>query len=209
LIPDSAWGKLGTTTMKTIGEGIFTIFLALLLFPAVISAASEASLRDRYDPLIREIAERHLVDPALVHSIIAAESGYNRFAVSTRGALGIMQLMPETAKDYAVENVFDAEQNIEGGVKYLKDLLALYASNTELVLAAYNAGRKAVMKYGGIPPYGETREYVERVKASLRKLSATKRTQIFAFRDSEGHLCITNDLRLASASGARPVSFQR
>jgi soluble lytic murein transglycosylase-like protein len=151
---------------------------------------------DRYDPVIRRIAARYVVDPALVHSIIAAESDYNRFAVSDKGAQGLMQLMPGTAKDYGVENSFDIAQNIEGGIKYLKDLQKTYPGKPDLVLAAYNAGPKAVAKYDGVPPYAETRTYVARVRNYYRQLSPTRRTPIVEMVDKNGRLIVTNDPRL-------------
>jgi soluble lytic murein transglycosylase-like protein len=150
-----------------------------------------------YDPIVRRIASQYVIDPALVHSIIAAESAYNRFAVSGKGARGLMQLMPETARDYGVENSFDAVQNIEGGVKYLKDLQNSYPGRTDLVLAAYNAGPKAVEKYEGIPPFAETKTYVARVKRYLREMSASKRTAIYEIVDENGRRIVTNDPRLA------------
>ncbi len=151
----------------------------------------------RYDPLVRQIASRYFVDPTLVHSIIAAESAYDRFAVSSKGAQGLMQLMPETARDYGVEDSFDIAQNIEGGVKYLKDLQKTYPGRTDLVLAAYNAGPGAVEKYDGVPPYAETKTYVARVKSYLKQMPAKRRTVIYETVDANGRLIVTNDPRLA------------
>jgi len=174
---------------------------AFLAIPARLGASSP--LKSAYDPLIREIAERHGLDPALVHCIIAAESDYNRFAVSAKGALGLMQLMPETARQYGVKNVFDAGENIEGGVKFLKDLQKTYDRQTDLILAAYNAGREAVTKYDGVPPFAETESYVGRVKRLYaRESGGGNKTRIFSFRDSRGRLVITNDIRLL-ASGPK------
>jgi soluble lytic murein transglycosylase-like protein len=156
------------------------------------------ALFDHYDPIIRTIAARYAgIDPALVHSIISVESAYDRFAVSDHGAQGLMQLMPETARDYGVKNVFDARENIEGGIKYLRDLLKTYPNRLDLVLAAYNAGRSAVAKYDGIPPYPETRDYVEkvtRVKGSPLLLAAAgpRKTAITSYRDKDGKLRVTN-----------------
>jgi len=151
----------------------------------------------RYDPVVRQIAGRYDVVPSLVHSIIAAESAYNRFAVSDKGAQGLMQLMPGTARDYGVEDSFDIIQNIEGGVKYLKDLQKTYPGRIDLVLAAYNAGRSAVAKYNGVPPYAETKTYVARVKSFLRDSPVRKRTAIYETVDAEGRRIVTNDPRLA------------
>jgi len=165
-------------------------FLILLFLPA--AAKTSGDPRADIYALIREIALQHKVDPALVRSIIAAESGYNRFAVSSKGAQGLMQLMPETAKCYGVKDVFDETENIAGGVKYLKDLHGLFEGQTNLILAAYNAGQEAVKKWGGIPPYPETKEYIERVMKSYKK-----RAPIYAFTDDEGTLVVTNIARLA------------
>lgn len=119
---------------------------------------------DRYAPLVAEAAQTYRVDAALLHAVIAAESGYNPAAVSRKGAAGLMQLMPETARRYGVENSFDPAQNIRGGTQYLSYLLQLFGNNTELALAAYNAGENAVIRHGySIPPYRETLGYVPKV----------------------------------------------
>lgn len=112
--------------------------------------------------LVQEAAEKHNVDPLLVHSVIEAESAYNPYAVSSAGAEGLMQLMPGTARDLGVKNSFDPKQNIEAGVRYLKQLQEQYRDD-RLALAAYNAGPAAVAKYKWVPPYRETREYVAKV----------------------------------------------
>ncbi|ANG63172.1 lytic transglycosylase [Marinobacterium aestuarii] len=121
-----------------------------------------------YAQLVRKAAAEHRVDPALVRALIHAESAFNPAAVSHMGAQGLMQLMPATAASLGVENSFDAQQNIEGGVKHLADLLSAFKGNARLAVAAYNAGAGAVRKYGGVPPYAETQVYVERV-AILRQ----------------------------------------
>ncbi len=113
-------------------------------------------------PRRQKVAQKHGVEPDLIHAIIRAESNYDSFAVSEKGAMGLMQLMPATANAYGVNNFCDPEENIEGGTKYLKDLIKLYGGKTNFVLAAYNAGQEAVKKYKGIPPYPETRNYISR-----------------------------------------------
>jgi len=159
------------------------------------------SLKMKYDPIIRKMAGLYAVDPALVHSIISAESDYNRFAVSSKGARGLMQLMPETAKDYGVADVFNAADNIKGGVRFLKDLQSAFGNRMDLILAAYNAGQKTVKKYDGVPPYPETKNYISQVKRLYSQESRAKKTQIYEYRDSNGRLRQTNDIRLALTGG--------
>ena len=103
--------------------------------------------------LIQRISEQHGVDPELVEAVAKTESNFNPYAVSSRGALGLMQLVPDTAKRFGVSNVFDPEENIQGGVKFLKFLLGMFPENLPQVLAAYNAGENAIIKYKGITPY--------------------------------------------------------
>jgi hypothetical protein len=112
---------------------------------------------------IDEVAARHHVPPRLVAAVIAVESEFNPRAVSRRGARGLMQLMPATAANLAVEDSFDTRKNIEGGVRHLRVLMDRYHNDLPLVLAAYNAGDTAVINYRGVPPYRETRQYVVRV----------------------------------------------
>ena len=122
-----------------------------------------------YDPLIQEMASKYQVDCDLVRAVIKAESDFNPSAVSPKGAKGIMQLMPETAGDMSVKNIFSPRENIEGGVKYLRRLLNIFNNDLRLTVAAYNAGENAVIGCNyAIPPYDETQEYVKRVFYYLR-----------------------------------------
>jgi soluble lytic murein transglycosylase-like protein len=116
-----------------------------------------------YEPIIDSLSTKYGVEKSLVKAVILAESGYNPNAVSPKGAAGLMQLMPETAKDLKVNNSFDPRENIRGGVRYLRFLLDTFKGDVSLALAAYNAGLAKVSKYGGIPPYAETQNYVSRV----------------------------------------------
>jgi soluble lytic murein transglycosylase-like protein len=121
-------------------------------------------IRERlFDSIIRQAASRYQVDPYLVKAIIMAESSYNPKAISKKGAKGLMQLMPKTAKALGVEDSFNPEHNINAGVKYFKQLLNQFNGDVKLALAAYNAGSKRVKKYKGIPPYKATQYYVKKV----------------------------------------------
>lgn len=123
--------------------------------------AARHDRRTKYDPLIEKYAAKYGVDPTLVRAVIQVESDFNPRCVSNKGARGLMQLIPETAKRYGVKEIHDPEQNIRGGVQYLAYLLELFGDKPR-ALAAYNAGEGAVLKYGGIPPYEETSTYVVR-----------------------------------------------
>ncbi len=140
--------------------------------PAAVNPVSGAlgaqarANRARFTPIIESAAHTYKVDPALLHAVILAESAYNPNAVSPKGATGLMQLMPGTAKRYGVTNIYDPSDNIHGGTRYLRDLLRMFNNNIHLAVAAYNAGENAVINRGNkIPPYPETRNYVSKVTA--------------------------------------------
>ena len=131
---------------------------------AATTAADGGSLAvQRYGAIIERVSAANGVDPKLVRAVIQVESAYQRSARSRKGAMGLMQLMPATARQYGVRDPYDPESNIQGGIKHLKMLLGRLP--TALALAAYNAGEAAVQRYGGIPPYPETRAYVSRILA--------------------------------------------
>jgi soluble lytic murein transglycosylase-like protein len=123
---------------------------------------------EAYEPMIVTASQRYSVDPNLVRAVIKAESNFNHRAVSPKGALGLMQLMPETAHKMTVTNPFNPEENIQGGVRYLSELLHLFNWNLPLALAAYNAGPERVIGRNEIPPIEETRNYVKRVRMYYR-----------------------------------------
>ena len=122
------------------------------------------------DELVQTFSDKYGIDGDFIKAIIKQESGFNPNATSKKGAMGLMQLMPKTAESLGVLDAYNPSQNIEGGVKYLKTLLDKYNNNHELALAAYNAGPTAVQKYGGIPPYKETRNYVNSIMSTYNKV---------------------------------------
>jgi soluble lytic murein transglycosylase-like protein len=135
---------------------------------------SVAKNQKKFDPTIRSIAKMYKLPHTLVHAVITAESSYNPDAISKAGAVGLMQLMPETAKQYGVSNRRDPKQSIYGGSRYLNYLLKLFNNDLVLALAAYNAGEGAVKKYGNkIPPYKETQNYVNKVIDYYKKYRST------------------------------------
>jgi soluble lytic murein transglycosylase len=156
------------------------------------------------EPLIAQHSEAQNLDPKLVRAVIQTESGYNRKALSNKGAMGLMQLMPATASLLNVHNPFDADENLRGGTAYLRSLIDRFAGSLELAVAAYNAGPGAVQKHRGIPPYQETREYVRRVLSLYRgaapamTMSASKgpapdplRRKPYITRNSQNQIVIT------------------
>lgn len=136
-----------------------------------------------YDGLIHTHAARNGVRPDLVRAVIQTESAFNPFARSVKGALGLMQLMPQTANELGVFNPFDPAENIRGGVAYLRRLLDRYNNNEELALAAYNAGPTAVDRYGRVPPYRETRNYIARIRGRSSLTTRSVSTRVYRSTD--------------------------
>lgn len=158
-------------------DGRYLLFKKGQTGPLVLPAEEpqpEATLSpSKFRSHILSAAKETRVDAALIHAVITVESGYNPSARSRAGAVGLMQLMPGTAKRYGVKDRLDPAQSIHGGARYLRDLKALFDDDLRLVLAAYNAGEEAVMKYGRrIPPFRETLAYVPKVLATYRKVRA-------------------------------------
>jgi len=154
------------------------------------------------DKLVVQAAAAKQVDPKLIHSIIQVESGYDPNAVSRKGAMGLMQLIPDTAKRFGVENPFDPSQNIHGGVSYLKYLLDMFKGDVTLSLAAYNAGENSVLRNGGVPAYRETQDYVRKVnylygadalpEPPARKSTEPEKPGIYRYVDEQGIVHYTN-----------------
>ncbi|HZU22239.1 MAG TPA: lytic transglycosylase domain-containing protein [Terriglobales bacterium] len=152
----------GSATMKQAESAMADVQRELATPPrpnATVTRLSQSHL----DQLIDEAAARHQVDPNLVRAVIKVESNFNPNAVSRKGAIGLMQLMPSTARELNVTNPFDPQQNVDAGVRHLKTLLETNGGDVSRSLAAYNAGQGAVRRSGGIPPYAETRNYVKQI----------------------------------------------
>ncbi len=154
----------------------------------------------RLDSIVSAAAERHKLDPALVKAVIDTESGWNPHAVSSKGAVGLMQLIPSTAQRYGVGNAFDPAQNVEGGTKYLRSLLDRYDGDLTKSLAAYNAGERAVDLSNGVPAYPETQKYVQKVTDAYFEphsgrdatLWQPRRPPVRREADSSGRVIFTN-----------------
>jgi soluble lytic murein transglycosylase-like protein len=164
-------------------------------------------LKAAIDELIDALAESYELDPLLVRSVIKVESDYDPYAVSPKGAKGLMQLIPTTARRFGASNSFDIRQNVEAGIRYLKYLTTLFDGDQRLAIAAYNAGEGAVTRYNDVPPFAETRAYVERVgkkytqarrQAPPEQESAAARIEaagrehapVEMYRDAQGRICL-------------------
>jgi hypothetical protein len=161
-------GILEATNLGKGGDGYTLAYKSLKGVVTHSQAFKEGAIdAGRFDPFIREAAEREGISAELVRAVIRQESAFDPFATSSAGARGLMQLMPDTARRFGVTNAFDARENIGGGVRYLRVLLKMFQGDVSMALAAYNSGEGTVRRYQGVPPYKETREYVRRITASL------------------------------------------
>lgn len=160
----------------------YKLYIATQKAPSAIQTTFEArryrqipaKRRSNYVDVVATVAKTFAIEPELLHAVISAESAYNPLARSPKGARGLMQLMPDTAKRYGVEDSYDPLQNIQGGAAYLRDLLTLFGNDLQLAVAAYNAGEGMVMRHGyKIPPFRETLQYVPKVMSYYRQYKGT------------------------------------
>ncbi len=172
--------------------------------------SSEASVlpsysrnKNAFDPIIKQAASQHGISEGLIKAVMHTESGFNVNARSPVGAQGLMQLMPATARRFNVSNAFDPHQNIMGGAKYLAWLMKRFNGNTSLVLASYNAGEGNVAKYGGIPPFKETQDYVRRVSSRYSNLYSNG----IASSSSSNHDSYSNNARIIAQSSSDDSSY--
>jgi soluble lytic murein transglycosylase-like protein len=183
-----------------------TIAPALVAKPQDHSTVETKS--QNINEVINAISDRHHLDPDFVSSVIHAESGFNPRAVSPKGARGLMQLMPGTASKLGVSNSFDPQSNVEGGTRYLSELLQRYNYDVAKALAAYNAGPQRVQQYGGVPPYYETRTYVARIVRDYnrKKLAQQKAAAIAAKNTGTSKKKASSPTAVAKQTAALPAS---
>jgi soluble lytic murein transglycosylase-like protein len=165
-------------------------------------AKSKARIIKSYEEYINKASRKYGIDAGLIKAVIAVESNFNEFAISKKGAMGLMQLMPLTASELGVHNVFDPQDNIDAGTKYLKRLITKFDGNLQLALAAYNAGPTTVEKHGTVPPYKETRSYVSKVFSRYKgeptvHVKKSKTKKVYRVKMDDGSIFFTNDESLA------------
>ncbi len=157
-----------------------------------IMTTSQQGLDSKYDQIIQIKSLKYDIEPSIIKALISAESDWDVNAVSRKGAMGLMQLMPSTAEDMQIKNPFDPEQNIEAGTKYLRLLLNRFSGDLELAVAAYNAGPSTVEKSGGIPSFPETRKFVKNVISDHNNKSNSRPSRIYKFTYDDGTVVYTN-----------------
>ncbi len=188
-----------TTYLDSRGHVVFANELAAAAGSGDGQATAEPAWNSRangpqlMEGLITQAASAHQVDPKLVRAIVQVESNFNPYAVSPRGARGLMQLIPATARRFGVENVYDPRANLEGGIRYLKYLMGLYDGDLQLSLAAYNAGENAVGRHNGIPPFSETQDYLRKIfRLYPRESPKAANPEIVKFVDRRGIVHFSN-----------------
>ncbi len=159
-------------TKVVVPAATFVVSVSKGFYATPANAPYDTTDKNKFNQLVSQVAARHQVDEKLVHAVIQAESAYRPNAVSTSGAVGLMQLMPATASRFGVQDSNNPEQNIDGGTRYLRHLLDLFPNNLDLAIAAYNAGENSVLRHNNsIPPYPETQNYVKQVMALYKQKS--------------------------------------
>jgi soluble lytic murein transglycosylase len=167
---------------------------------------SKSSHIYQYSNIINTISKKYNIHPSLVNAVIKVESNWNTKAVSKKGALGLMQLMPSTAKEMQVSNPFDPIENIEGGIRYLRYLLDTFNGDLDLALAAYNAGPETVERFRGIPPISETRNYIKKVRSIYQPNEQEISNTIYKILKEDGTVLYTNTPFMHQTSA--PLSFK-
>jgi soluble lytic murein transglycosylase-like protein len=175
---------------------------ALAVTPGSVASTAHRESREELEDMVRRISREHGIDPRLADAVVRVESAYDPHAVSRKGALGLMQLMPATAVRLDVDDPFDPEQNVRGGMREFARLINRYSGNFALALAAYNAGEGAVEQYRGVPPYRETRSYVTRIMTLYTgqpyRLPNYRIVPVRMERNADGGVVITNHSKSAS-----------
>ena len=187
----------GTTISSYVEDSGVTVLTNQSTYDRSISLDLSSGMSTNFVPLINSVAARHGVDQGLVQAIVKVESDYNPRAVSPKNCKGLMQLHPDTASRFGVQDVLDPAQNLEGGVRFLSYLIATFGYELDHVLAAYNAGENAVWKHKGIPPYPETIGYVKKVKALFKGdfgANPDVSPQIVRVEFADGQILFTNNL---------------
>lgn len=195
-------GLLLSPSVFRAGQSAANASLPHAMISAVPAQSSPLSIQSQINSIVNRVSRFYQVDPKLIHAMIRVESDYDPTAVSSKGAMGLMQLIPSTARRFGVQNPFDPKENIQGGVSYLRYLLNLFGGNLPLSLAAYNAGAQAVIRSGGVPSYPETEHYLREVTHFYHaKNSSTVATvnqgkdglaPIMRYVDSKGVIHFTN-----------------
>jgi soluble lytic murein transglycosylase-like protein len=193
----SAGGPAHVSTVVRADEKSGHLVRSMVVAPGAAEATADLVA------LVDRIALAHGVEESLVHSVIRVESNYNPYAVSPKGAEGIMQLIPVTARRFGVNDVFNPRENIEGGVRYLKFLLDYYRGDYTKVIAGYNAGEAAVDKYNGVPPYVETRNYVSQV---ARNLTAARQKRAGALPSAGAWSQVPESGKITEATFVQPLA---
>lgn len=182
---------------------------------AISSAGTSVTSTDRGElrELVHRVSSEHGLDPKLIDALVVVESGYDPKAVSRKGAMGLMQLMPETAKRLDVDDPFNPAENIRGGVREFSRLVRRYSGNLQLALAAYNAGEGAVARYRGVPPYAETRSYISKILSiytgrPYRLAGSYRAAPVRMVRNPRGTTVITNVRSAGSATAGRETGLQ-